>query len=75
MDWIIFLKQFHTQTEKQLRPKINLSQQEYFEGDIMLPKRPIGGIQRSALYEYEIWPTTKIPYVISKEFSMIIQLF
>ena len=54
----------------------DVSNQELFEGDIILPgKTPIGGIVPSAIYENRIWPTKKIPYVISSGYSMTVHLF
>jgi len=67
--------------KKQLSPetkKADLSKQNpelnLFEGDIKI--RPIDGIKPSAVYENRIWPTKKIPYVITPNvFSMIVHLF
>lgn len=66
------------QTEKQQVPKIDLGQQEYFEGDIILPETKLIAdviIKPSAVYENKIWPTKKIPYYISPFFSMIVDLY
>jgi len=53
-------------------PMIDLSNQGHFEGDIKLPE---GTPSYSAVYYYYIWPTKKIPYIISPVYSMIVDLF
>ena len=63
----------YIQMEKQVFPNTDWSKQNYFEGDILLPKNvPIGGIKASAVYDRKIWPNKTIPYVISQNYSMII---
>ena len=59
------------QTGRQSFPKVDLSQQDHFEGDILLPeKKPIGGIKPSAVLDSQIWPDKTIPYVISTIYSI-----
>jgi len=51
-----------------------LSEQPYFEGDIKLSENIPDGVKPSAVLDNKIWPTKKIPYVISSVFSMIVEL-
>lgn len=66
----------YTQTEKQLSPKIDLSKRKYFEGEILLPgeKRNDETERFAAGNTKKIWSNKKIPYVISKGYSMITDL-
>jgi len=70
----------HTQTEKQLSPPTSesrLDNPNLFEGDIALQTgSPVPGATPSAVFDSQIWPTKKIPYVITANvFSMIVYLF
>jgi len=71
----------YTQTEKQLSPPTSerrLDNPNLFEGDIALPPgSPVPGVKPSAVFDNQIWPTKKIPYVIAAPnvFSMIVDLF
>jgi len=73
-------KNSHTQTDKQLSPPTSerrLDNPNLFEGDIALQTgSPVPGATPSAVFDSKIWPTKKIPYVITPNvFSMIVYLF